>query len=335
MIRRHISKAANKPFDTFEYIKAQLDSFDRLRPRQQEPVTETSEEVSAIEFKPMVDNFKREHIEVPKDKRELVADMRKMMSDMMTAQLPTAERLAEFHNEMMEKRIDAKKWQGLTPAQRFVRDNKELLLKRAEESLLNTPTEIDDVEEDWKFYRDPVVRPKKGHLWTYGESEEVSYVDDVIFDKGKLPSPESIAAFLAKEQAVDTKIVNLNDCARRDIAETVLISTVKTGKHGRRLGGLLVSKVRELEIANIACYCPADSDGEWLTVHLGPILVHLMTASTRERYNLEAVLFEPEIWISAQDFPHYKDFWAPPFKKNAAPLHDDSVHQEYQRTDNY
>ena len=63
----------------------------------------------------------------------------------------------------------------LTPAQVFYMENRERLVSRAQDYYLEKHRELQmqqeepaDVEDEWRYYHDPVVRPPKGHLWSTG-----------------------------------------------------------------------------------------------------------------------------------------------------------------------
>ena len=253
--------------------------------------------------------------------------LRQTLTQMMESQLPQKHHCTE-----------------LSPSQIFYLDNKDALLQRAEELLLNQPrSEIDDLEEDWVFYRDPVVRPNKGFLWTYGESKEEreEMNKEVEFEPGVLPSPLELVDFLNREQVTETNIIDLNLCGRRDIAGSMIIGTIQNPKHAKMVGEKITAKVNSLKIPNVTCLCPMSGNDQWVTAQLGSIVLHLLTAEARASYNIEALIVEPHNWLQAKDFPHYNDHWqnsAPPeFVTRrggpAAPVYDDSAREAYSKTD--
>lgn len=70
---------------------------------------------------------------------------------------------------------------GLTPAQQFFFENREVLLQRAQQYHEEKMQHFDDLPDENSefnqhsfdtFYRDPVVRPPKGHLWDFGDSKQ-------------------------------------------------------------------------------------------------------------------------------------------------------------------
>ncbi|CAE8641209.1 unnamed protein product, partial [Polarella glacialis] len=98
----------------------------------------------------------------------------------------------------------------LTPAQVFYLENRERLVSRAQEYYLEKQRELkaqkegaDDVEDEWRYYHDPVVRPPKGHLWATGQEEDAGDGEQhgqedgwlqVVsgWPMGQLPTPEML-----------------------------------------------------------------------------------------------------------------------------------------------
>ena len=112
----------------------------------------------------------------------------------------------------------------LTPAQVFYLENRERLVSRAQDYYLEKHRELQmqqdeppDVEDEWRYYHDPVVRPPKGHLWSTGFEEdghghEGDWLQVVeTWPKGHLPAPELLANLLRSEQARDISIIDLDE----------------------------------------------------------------------------------------------------------------------------
>lgn len=193
----------------------------------------------------------------------------------------------------------------LTPAQRFYLENKELLVRRATEySLARASSEFEkatqEIEDDWAFYRDPIVRPRRGHLWPVSDQEtsESSGDKNNEFEyDGVFPRIEEFSEFLAREQVVDILTVDLGLCGRRDIGEWAVIGTVKSFQQAERVGSLVRRAVNKLSLANIKTFINALHGQEWVVVRVGPVVVHLMTAEDRARYALEqlySTVVDPE-----------------------------------------
>jgi ribosomal silencing factor RsfS len=192
--------------------------------------------------------------------------------------------------------------ESLTPAQRFYVENKELLLRRAaaysvERAKNDFEKATRDIEDEWAFYKDPIVRPPRGYLWPV-ESEEAganqnqneSSESSSSFIPGIFPSIEDIVSFLERESVKDVVHIDLENCGRRDIGEWAIIGTVKSATHGSRVGSLARRKINQLNLENIKCFMNATVPGqEWVVTRLGPVVLHLMTESDRENYKLEDI----------------------------------------------
>jgi ribosomal silencing factor RsfS len=196
----------------------------------------------------------------------------------------------------------------LTPAQRFYLENKELLVRRATEySLARASSEFEkatqEIEDDWAFYRDPIVRPRRGHLWPVSDTDEQETSEssgnknNEFENDGVFPRIEEFTEFLLREQVLDILTVDLNLCGRRDIGEWAVIGTVKSFLQAERVGNLVRRAVNKLGLANIKTFINALHGQEWIVVRAGPVVVHLMTAEDRAKYALEqlyATVVNPE-----------------------------------------
>ena len=189
--------------------------------------------------------------------------------------------------------------ESLTPAQRFYLENRELLIKRAAEysatkAAREWETISKDVEDDWRFYRDPVVRPEKGKLWPISPDEgtdDTSSASSGFAGSTTFPSIEEIVNMLRSEHVEDICPIDLELAGRRDIGEYALIGTVRSHAHGDRVARIARKAVQSLNLENIACFSNAAPGQEWIVVRLGPVVVHLMTGADRERYHLEDLYF--------------------------------------------
>lgn len=185
----------------------------------------------------------------------------------------------------------------LTPAQRFYLENKELLLKRATEySVARASSELEratrDIEDEWAFYRDPVVRPPRRFLWPVSETDESSESssgsEQFEFTKEEFPRIEEFVELLSREKVEDVLSVDLNLCGRRDIGEWAVIGTVKSCLHAERVGNLVRRAINRLGLGNIKTFINSVVQGqEWIVVRAGPVVVHLMTREDRDKYALE------------------------------------------------
>ena len=181
----------------------------------------------------------------------------------------------------------------LTPAQRFYLENKQLLLKRAiDYSRQKAENEFDratqEIEDEWAFYRDPIVRPPRGHLWSV-DSEDMNDDQSPVrdFEEGRFPEVDEIVHMLQDEKVNDLKTIDLDLCNRRDIGEWAIIGTVQSAAHGTRVGNLARRAINKLGLEHVRCFLNSIPGQEWVVVRLGPVIVHLMTPQDRSKYNLE------------------------------------------------
>lgn len=210
--------------------------------------------------------------------------------------------------------------EGLTPAQLFFKENRESLVNRAQEYYLEKQREqqlqreaVEDVEDEWRFYHDPVVRPRKGHLWSTGtdvDGDEHGLEHDWLetvgaWPQGNLPTVDMLVSLLRQEQARDIQVVDLHACGRHDVGTHGIVATGVTTGHCRRLGEIVAKAVQYLKVPHVDAFCFGTRSDEWVVAHCGPIKVHLLTGQSREVYKLELLWQKPEEFFEPGDFPHY------------------------------
>lgn len=190
--------------------------------------------------------------------------------------------------------------ENLTPAQRFYLENRELLLRRAvayslDQAKSDFEKATSDIEDEWKFYRDPVVRPQRGFLWPVDDPHEPEETtESSSFVAGRFPSIEELVSFLEAENIQQIITVDLEYCGRRDIGEWALIGTAKSAAHARRVGNIARRKINKLDLAHIKCFMNTAVPGqEWVVTRLGPVVIHLMTETDRAKYRLEDIYSVP------------------------------------------
>ncbi|KAF8822698.1 hypothetical protein IE077_003072 [Cardiosporidium cionae] len=197
----------------------------------------------------------------------------------------------------------------LTPAQIFLKENKQRLLLRAQEYYAEKNTQTDE-ENVWQYYRDPVVRPKKHFLWEFcDESNEEVPRTTIELEQGKMPSLQQIITMLQQEQAGDISLIDLEECGRRDVGMYGIVATGHTIPHCRRMGRMLWRTIRDLNIPYISkiVSCIGNRNDDWVITHCGPVQIHLFTATTRELYKLEDIWLHPHESHSNEEFPAYFD----------------------------
>jgi len=220
-------------------------------------------------------------------------------------------------------RDDSADPETLTPAQRFYLENKELLLKRASAySIDKARTDFEkatrDIEDEWAFYRDPVVRPSRGYLWpvdagscgSHAENPEddESRSESLSFEPGEFPSIENIVALLESENVTNVTPIDLELCERRDIGEWAVVGTVQSAAHGSRVGNLARRKINELGLEHIKCFMNTAIPGqEWVVTRLGHVVLHLMTQTDRDKYKLEDMYINKSEYVDEEQIERLVD----------------------------
>jgi ribosomal silencing factor RsfS len=186
----------------------------------------------------------------------------------------------------------------LTPAQRFYLENKELLLKRMSDySVTKAMNEYDratkDIEDEWAFYRDPVVRPSRGKLWSVHVHDSENAAEEEVlenpdeYEASAFPSIQRIIDLLQREHVEQILALDLEAARRRDIGEYAIIGTVRSYAHGDRVGRLACRTVNKLNLENLKSFSNSTPGQEWIVVRLGSVVLHLMTTADRDKYCLE------------------------------------------------
>lgn len=191
--------------------------------------------------------------------------------------------------------------ESLTPAQRFYLENRQLLLKRAVDYSVQKARDeseraIQEMEDEWAFYRDPVVRPRRGHLWDVASenSEDNERENPVEFERGRFPEIDGIVHLLQNEKVDNIKTLDLELCNRRDIGEWAIVGTVQSAEHGIRVGNLARRSINRLDLEHVRCFINSIPGQEWVVARLGPVIVHLMTPNDRDKYKLEEMYASSE-----------------------------------------
>ena len=103
--------------------------------------------------------------------------------------------------------------------------------------------------------------------------------------KKKITLIDEIVRYLDSGKAEDIKTLDVR--AKSSFADTMIIATGTSTRHVMALAYNLVKDLKQKGIR------PANdillSDGQWVVVDLGALLVHLFTAEARSKYDLEAL----------------------------------------------
>jgi len=250
---------------------------------------------------------------------ELRERVKRSIEELVPANLSTA-----GAGESSSSRFEFDSNQGLTPAQLFFKENRESLVNRAQDYYLEKQRErelqqeaVEDVEDEWRFYHDPVVRPRKGHLWSTGTEAdgdehglEQDWLETVAtWPQGFLPTVDMLVQLLRREQARDIQVVDLHACGRHDVGTHGIVASGVTTGHCRRLGEIAAKATQSLQVPHVEAFCYGTRNDEWVVAHCGPIKVHLLTRQCRELYKLELLWEKPEQFFEPGDFPHYLEIY--------------------------
>ncbi len=99
---------------------------------------------------------------------------------------------------------------------------------------------------------------------------------------------KEIKKILDEKKAENIEIIDLKD--KNYMVDTVIIATTLNSKHGYSLLTYLKEGLKPLGEE----FVRAEENEDWTIVDLGDILIHLMSESHREKYNIEEFLAELE-----------------------------------------
>ena len=85
-------------------------------------------------------------------------------------------------------------------------------------------------------------------------------------------------------------IVSLDVRKITSIADFMVIASASSSRQAKALANNVQEKLKQSKIDVVGIEC--ESEGDWVLVDLGDIIVHIMTPTTRAYYNLE------ELWSS-------------------------------------
>ena len=96
---------------------------------------------------------------------------------------------------------------------------------------------------------------------------------------------ENISAVLDKNKAENIEIFDLRD--KDYFVDQVVIATSLNAKHTEALLNYMKNELKPKET-----FLGTDVSDEWVVADLGDILIHIMTAEYRTKYNMEEFLGE-------------------------------------------
>ena len=97
---------------------------------------------------------------------------------------------------------------------------------------------------------------------------------------------KSITAILDERKAEDIDVINLT--GKNYLVDQVVIATTLNSKHGVSLVNYLKDGLKPQGEE----FLRVDDNDDWTIIDLGDILIHLMSESYREKYQIEVFLDE-------------------------------------------
>ena len=103
-------------------------------------------------------------------------------------------------------------------------------------------------------------------------------------------SPEELAEFCMKcaDEKMASDIIRLDVGAHSSVADYYVVCTATSEPQMRAVAGFVERQVRDIYGKR-----PLSENGEsmsgWILIDFGSVLVHVMTAEVRDRYNLEGL----------------------------------------------
>ena len=103
-------------------------------------------------------------------------------------------------------------------------------------------------------------------------------------------SPEELAEFCMKcaDEKMASNIIRLDVGAHSSVADYYVVCTATSEPQMRAVAGFVERQVRDIYGKR-----PLSENGEsmsgWILIDFGSVLVHVMTAEVRDRYNLEGL----------------------------------------------
>ena len=97
-------------------------------------------------------------------------------------------------------------------------------------------------------------------------------------------------------QAIDMTIIDVRPLTA--ITDLMIICTGRSTRHIKSIADNLVAQAQNKNVSYLQM--EGEDGSEWILVDMGDIVVHIMLATTRTLYNLEA-LWEPLVELKSQE----------------------------------
>ncbi|TYC00129.1 MAG: ribosome silencing factor [Kosmotoga sp.] len=94
-----------------------------------------------------------------------------------------------------------------------------------------------------------------------------------------------VVGLLDEKKGEDIVAFKINEVS--SLADYILICTANSEVHGRALAEALIEEMKKKGVSYIAV--EGKENSKWICVDYGEIIVHIMTAASREFYHLESI----------------------------------------------
>ncbi|MCH9762743.1 MAG: ribosome silencing factor [Gammaproteobacteria bacterium] len=96
---------------------------------------------------------------------------------------------------------------------------------------------------------------------------------------------ETLLKSLEDNQAIDIEVINVRE--QTSVTDFMIVCTGRASRHLRALAEHLMTDMKQAGWPALSKH--GLDDGEWALVDFGEFVVHIMQASSRDFYNLEAL----------------------------------------------
>ncbi|MDX2346577.1 MAG: ribosome silencing factor [Legionella sp.] len=96
---------------------------------------------------------------------------------------------------------------------------------------------------------------------------------------------ETLLKSLEDNKALDIQVINVRD--QTSVTDFMVICTGRASRHLRAIAEHVITDMKKTDMPALSKH--GLNDGEWVLVDFGEFVVHIMQATSRDFYNLEAL----------------------------------------------